>query len=550
MSATYTVIDAPGSFSVPEETVNTEFLLFRKPSVSLSPEQEAALEAAALEAAPDVAILAPRVLPYGPDWHFDPVTLEAGVMTAECLLIRRSALDAAGGFDPGLSGSAAAADLCWRLRAAGYRLLYYPRITAEDAAPETEPTLAQYVCETVEACILRTKYGRAGLGLRELYRTLRQPKHFPGVRQALVKALPRGLLRTARATLLPAPQAALALADLLTPGWCPQRGRCALTEEMRRAIQTNRPLVSVIVRTCGRPDTLRETLRCLYHQTYKNFEVVIVEDGPATAEGMIAAEFADLPIRYQSTGKNVGRGRAGNIGIEAARGEYAVFLDDDDFYYPDLIELALGFLLTSGAELTLFGTMALLADVTSRSPYRTVLHRVEPVLFDHITRMDMCVKCRIPISGAMFRRSLYDVCGGMREDIDGDEDWAMWLRYLGRARRPQARTPDIPRALCACLYPADPAAAAARHAAYAVYDEQMLSDPSLTFLCTPEELALWRETVAADIAHLTAVGGLEPLRAEAAAHESADPGAPDGNCTLTAQQINRYYWHLVRQHLA
>ena len=93
---------------------------------------------------------------------------------------------------------------------------------------------------------------------------------------------------------------------------------------------------------------------------------------------------------------------------------------------------------------------------------REELHRVEPVLFDHITRMDMCVKCRIPISGAMFRRSLYDICGGMREDIDADEDWAMWLRYLGRARRPQQHAPDISRALSACLYPADPVAAAQR----------------------------------------------------------------------------------------
>lgn len=39
------------------------------------------------------------------------------------------------------------------------------------------------------------------------------------------------------------------------------------------------PLVSVIVRTCGRPDILRETLLSLRNQTYKNIEIVVVEDG-------------------------------------------------------------------------------------------------------------------------------------------------------------------------------------------------------------------------------------------------------------------------------
>ena len=511
-------------------------LLCRRTTVFPDGQQDALLAAA--EAAPQAALLAARVLPYGPEWPCDPVTLETELAGPDGVLLRTAALTAAGGFDARLSGEAMAADLCWRLRGAGGKLLYCPSVTAWDKAADRPETAADYAGRTASAARLLARYGRRADGAALLWETLRAPKHFDGVRRTLLAALPAA---AAGSLCRRAPAAARALADL-SDGYGPRLGRCALLPFEEQ------PLVSIIVRTCDRADTLRETLRCLRHQTYKNFEIVLIEDGAPTAQQMVQTEFADLPIRYHATGTRVGRGRAGNLGIELAQGEYVSFLDDDDFYYPDFIELHLAYLLNGPREgFVISSIMAFEVDVESRSPYVYTIRKRYPVIFDHITLMDMCVKCRIPMTGGMFRRSLYDVCGGMREDIDGDEDWAMWLRFWRTTHR-AANTPEVCRAVSMFGYPADPAKAAARLAAYEVYDEQMLADPTLVFDCTAEEIALWQRTVAADAAHLAALGRQEELRDAAAKHPQAALPASDAPVRqLTAQQINRYYWYLAAQ---
>ena len=525
-----------------------EFILLLPEGITLSEEMLEAFARAAEAAPADAAVLAARVLPWGPDWHCSPITLEADCMKLEAVLLNCMLAAAAGGFARHLTGAAADADLCWRLRGAGCRLLYCPQIVAEDTRADSD-TLESYIDEVTSLAVLQAAYGKTGRGLKTLTGALRTPRHYPGVRKALAKALPAAALHTLRAGLTPAPIAAANYAMPELPGFGPQRGRCALTAEARAAIAAEHPQVSVLIRTCGRPDTLRETLKCLYNQTYKNFEIVIVEDGAPTAERMVAEEFADLPIRYHSTGKNVGRGRAGNLAIELAQGKYAAFLDDDDFYYPDFIELHLARLLTGRRpSFVISSIMAFEVDVTSRSPYVYTVKKRYPVIFDHITLMDMCVKCRIPMTGGMFLRELYDTCGGMREDIDGDEDWCMWLRYWRADGRTETRA-DLPRAVSMFGYPADPEKAAARLAAYEIFDEQMLADETLTFRCTAAEVESWRATVEADCAHLARVGGLAALRADAEKHEALPlPETAEEPRTLSARQINRYYWYLVKEY--
>ena len=89
--------------------------------------------------------------------------------------------------------------------------------------------------------------------------------------------------------------------------------------------------------TRNRVALLREALRSVHRQTWKRLETVVVDDASTdSTRGMLAAEFPDVRI----VGHEVAHGPAGarNSGIDAATGEWVLFLDDDDLVHPEHVE--------------------------------------------------------------------------------------------------------------------------------------------------------------------------------------------------------------------
>lgn len=91
----------------------------------------------------------------------------------------------------------------------------------------------------------------------------------------------------------------------------------------------NTPYFSVIIPVYNRVDEIRDLLESLSHQTCKNFEVVIVEDGSTvTCRDVVAAYEGSMYLRYYYK-ENEGRSIARNYGMERAIGKYFVFFDSD-----------------------------------------------------------------------------------------------------------------------------------------------------------------------------------------------------------------------------
>jgi glycosyltransferase involved in cell wall biosynthesis len=96
------------------------------------------------------------------------------------------------------------------------------------------------------------------------------------------------------------------------------------------------PKVSVLIPTYNRKVYLRETLESVFAQTYKDYEVVVVDDGSTDGtEEMIKS--AGYPVRYYWV-NHIGQYAARNKLIELAQGEYITFVDSDDLLFPDTIE--------------------------------------------------------------------------------------------------------------------------------------------------------------------------------------------------------------------
>lgn len=111
------------------------------------------------------------------------------------------------------------------------------------------------------------------------------------------------------------------------------------------------PLVSVIIPTYKRSDMLPRAIQSVLNQTYKNIQVVVVDDNDSDTtyrkktESLMEQYVGDCRIKYIKHSKNSNGSVARNTGIKCSDGEIIAFLDDDDWYYPEKTEKQVTYLL-------------------------------------------------------------------------------------------------------------------------------------------------------------------------------------------------------------
>jgi glycosyltransferase involved in cell wall biosynthesis len=101
------------------------------------------------------------------------------------------------------------------------------------------------------------------------------------------------------------------------------------------------PLVSVIIPVYNGARFLRAALESVFAQTYRPLEVIVVDDGSVDDSGVIAQSFPEVSYIHQA---NQGVAAARNNGIEAARGEFFAFLDQDDLWTPEKLQTQVDYL--------------------------------------------------------------------------------------------------------------------------------------------------------------------------------------------------------------
>ena len=105
------------------------------------------------------------------------------------------------------------------------------------------------------------------------------------------------------------------------------------------------PLISVYIPTYNRLELLKRAVQSVQNQTYKNFEIIIVDDNSSdgTQDFLVGLAKVDSRIRYFFKDKNSGACVSRNIAINLAQGELITGLDDDDYFLPHRLEFFLDY---------------------------------------------------------------------------------------------------------------------------------------------------------------------------------------------------------------
>ena len=99
------------------------------------------------------------------------------------------------------------------------------------------------------------------------------------------------------------------------------------------------PLISVIVPVYNAESTLRRCVGSILNQTFKEFELLLIDDGSQDESDLICDDYACRDIRIKVFHKpNGGVASARNCGLNNARGKWIAFCDSDDFVYPEWLE--------------------------------------------------------------------------------------------------------------------------------------------------------------------------------------------------------------------
>lgn len=415
------------------ERSQQDFVLLLNPDAALTPGALARV-LATIPQNDDVAAFEFRQTPYEHPKDYHPATLMTTWVSGAAVVLRRTALAQIGGFDARLFLYGEDVDLSWRLRAAGWKLRYVPEALAvhDSYAAPNQIKPAQTLGSTFANLCLRLRYGsrrEVWTGVKMLFDEVLAPPSFPGRRRGLIKNFLRFLKHYrhfARTRVAPTESFAP-----IFSGWdYEHRRKGAFLEVADAARFPSQPRVSILIRTHRRAEFLREAILSAARQTYRNIEIIIIEDGEPTAQAMVEREFGHLPnLHYRATGKPVGRALAGNLALQTATGEWCNFLDDDDLLYPDHVET----LLASAYRESVPGVYGIgwevPTEVLNQAPlqYREAapVHRYQ-MPFNHLT---LWVHNYIPIQCLLFRRELYLRYGGFEADMDQLEDWNLWTRY-------------------------------------------------------------------------------------------------------------------------
>lgn len=144
------------------------------------------------------------------------------------------------------------------------------------------------------------------------------------------------------------------------------------------------PLVSVIIPVYNVLPYLREALDSVINQTYKNLEILIVDDGSTDGSGEVCDEYLTDPRVVVIHQENKGLSGARNTGLDRMTGEYVAFLDSDDAFMPEMIEKMLDSMIRNQVKAAICGFIACFTKQNLNTPG---IRKIERFCFNQETML-------------------------------------------------------------------------------------------------------------------------------------------------------------------
>jgi len=185
------------------------------------------------------------------------------------------------------------------------------------------------------------------------------------------------------------------------------------------------PRISVIIPTFNRAALVKEAVASVLAQTYRDFELLVVDDGSTDGTREALAAFGG-EIRVLSRPSRGGVSAARNAGIAAAQGKWLAFLDSDDLWLPEKLARQLAFMEANPQYLLCQTEEIWVRRGVKVNPPRTHKKEGGRIFIRSLER------CLVSPSAVVVHRRLLADHGGFDEELPAAEDYDLWLRLSWR----------------------------------------------------------------------------------------------------------------------
>jgi glycosyltransferase involved in cell wall biosynthesis len=169
---------------------------------------------------------------------------------------------------------------------------------------------------------------------------------------------------------------------------------------------------------------IQTSINSILNQSYKNFELLIIDDGSEDNSEEIVRLLNNEKIRYKKL-KHVGRGAALNYGLNAAKYDWVALMDADDIAFPRRLEKEIGMI---GGDIR---------DIIFSDSAYFKNKKIEFLNMINTEREDLKKKIElrghICNSSVLFNKNFILANGGYNENLSHSEDYELWIRLLNKA---------------------------------------------------------------------------------------------------------------------
>ncbi len=187
---------------------------------------------------------------------------------------------------------------------------------------------------------------------------------------------------------------------------------------------SSEPVVSIVLPTYNRAHLLPRAVESILNQTYKDFELLIVDDASTDNTDTIVKNINDPRIKYIKCIENKGANAARNIGIKAAKGKYIAFQDSDDEWYLDKLEKQVKTMQKASVSVGIVYSGYLKIE-NKKSTYipRDIINQLEGDISSELLEHNF-----IGTPAMLIRRECFEKVGLFDEQLPRFQDWELAIR--------------------------------------------------------------------------------------------------------------------------